>query len=154
MDAADARGEDKEPGRRSWWAPRCADALSGEDRRNLRRFNFWALAWALSFAAGAVLLSTGRIQRGPAAVAVALACAALGVVSIAAYVRFLRGIDELQRQIQLESLALGFGAGAVFMLGYRLLERAGAPALDTSDPVLVMVVVWAVGQWLARRRYA
>ena len=77
----------------------------------------------------------------------------LGVVACARYVRFLRRADELLRQIQLEGLALGFGAGMVFMFGYALAERAGAPPLDVADPLLPMAGCWVLGQWLATRRY-
>ena len=52
------------------------------------------------------------------------------------------------------ALALGFGAGLVGMFGYRLLERAGAPTMDVSDPALIMVIFWAVGQWFGLRRYS
>ncbi len=61
--------------------------------------------------------------------------------------------DELLRKIQLEGLALGFGAGVIFAMSYQLLERAGAPQLQVSDTVVVMMVGWAVGQLLGLRRY-
>ncbi|HUP58888.1 MAG TPA: hypothetical protein VNA69_00565 [Thermoanaerobaculia bacterium] len=79
---------------------------------------------------------------------------ALLVMSVRAYIHFLRAADELLRKIQLEALAFSFGATLVFMLGYRLCERLGAMKLDVNDPVMVMVIVFAIGQWTAMRRYA
>ena len=62
--------------------------------------------------------------------------------------------DELERKIHVEALALGFGVGAVWMMGWRLFERAGAPLLDVNDGLLVMLIAYGVGVALARRRYA
>ena len=43
-------------------------------------------------------------------------------------------------------------AGSLAMLGFRLIERAGAPQMDRNDPFIVMLVFWGVGLWRARRR--
>jgi hypothetical protein len=73
---------------------------------------------------------------------------------LVAYVAFLRDADELQRKIQVEALALGFGAGLVAMHGYRLLERAGMARLDVNDLGIVMVVAFVTGIVFGRRRYS
>ena len=41
----------------------------------------------------------------------------------------------------------------IFAIGYQLLERAGAPELEASALVVVMMVAWTVGQLLAVCRY-
>lgn len=79
---------------------------------------------------------------------------ALGIGLIVSYRSFLAEADELLRKISVDALALGFGAGIVFMAGYRLMERIGAPQIDTSDPIIVMITVWAIAQWIGVRRYA
>jgi hypothetical protein len=63
-------------------------------------------------------------------------------------------LNELQRRIQVEALALGFGAGAVFAMLYPLFEGLGAPAVGGRATALVMMLSWAVGSWLGTRRYA
>ena len=129
--------------------------VSNEEERLPRRIWLtWLLAWVASFAALSVALE--RVALSPAAGwAAAMVNAALGVAVVWSYVRFLRSADELERKIQVEALALGFGAGAVGMLAYRLLERAGAaPALDVADGLLVMLAGYAAGIIAARRRYA
>lgn len=93
---------------------------------------------------------TGAVPR----LAVALVPTLVAAVAIGWYVRFLRRTDELMRKIHLEALALGVGAVFLFTTGYRLLERAGAPRLDVSDPVAVLAVGWSVGILLGTRRYA
>jgi hypothetical protein len=98
-------------------------------------------------------LGEGWIEPGGTAWVVALLpdLFALGVVL--AYVRFLRGADELMRRVQLEGLALGFGAGFFFAMGYRLLERAGAPGLDINDASIPMLIAFFAGQTIALWRY-
>jgi hypothetical protein len=136
----------------SIWAL-CAGLTTPRDRANLRRVNLALAIWAVVFLGSTALLRFGAVE-GAAAWLVALAPATMAVVSIRHYVRFLRAADELLQRVQLEGLAIGFGAGFVFMTSWRLLERAGAPSLDVSDGLLVMVVFWALGQWFAARRYS
>ena len=67
--------------------------------------------------------------------------------------RFLREADELQRTIQLQALALGFGAGFFALPGYRIFERLGAPAADIADFTMVMAFFYVIGAFLGWRRY-
>ena len=124
------------------------------DQLNARRFSLRALVWAVSFVASTLLLETGALENKAAQFAAALGPTIMGVAAVSAYMTLLREYDELQQRIHLEALALGFGAGALFMLGYRLFERTGAPKLDVSDPLLVMLAVWATGLYLGHRRYS
>jgi hypothetical protein len=98
---------------------------------------------------------TGENGAVPKAV-VWLMIATTGILTLGAvqaYLRFIRVADELLRRIQLEALSLGFGAGAVFTLNYRLLERIGAQRLTVSAPFVIMMLFWAGGQNLGVRRY-
>jgi hypothetical protein len=136
-----------------WWAHGCADSYTPRDAANVRTFSAWLVAWTFSFGVATVLLGKHVVTAMPVAVALAVAPTVLGVVSVRAFIRFLREADELVRKIQIEAIAWGFGAGVIFMLGYRLFERIGAPKLDVNDPFLVMMLATGLGQWLARRRY-
>jgi hypothetical protein len=142
--------------RRSWfsWLSWGCGGLSELDRRNLRRYNAWALIFALGFMASIVLLATTSLtETAVVAWTVALVPDVLGVMAVRAYVRFLREADELVRKIHLEATALGFGAGVVFILGYSAAEQAGAPELEPSIAAAFMLVMAGIGQWLAGRRY-
>lgn len=131
----------------------CSSLYTARDARNLRVFNFWLLAGMLCFAAATILLARKILTPGPLAWALTILTIVLITVALRAYIVFLRGADELLRKIQLEALSLSFGAVAIFMLGWRLFERLGAPKLDVDDPFLVMTLVWALGQWYGFRRY-
>jgi hypothetical protein len=131
-----------------------SDAFTPRDSRNISIFSVWVMATAVVFGTATVLLAESIIDKGPLAWALAITATILALGSVRAYMVFLRSADELLRRIQLEGLALGFGAGAVFMLSYRLFERLGAMKLDISDAWIVMAIFWALGQYIGMRRYA
>lgn len=132
----------------------CSDLLTPRDARALRMAVAWIVAAALSFAAGTLVIGNNLATGRALGMSLAIATAVLSLMAIRAYIRFIRGADELLRKIQVEGLALGFGAGAVFLLSYRLFERLGAPHVDSAGPFLLMIVFWALGQWIGIRRYA
>jgi hypothetical protein len=70
-----------------------------------------------------------------------------------AVVRYCQAMDELQRRIQLESLAFAFAAAAIATFTYGFLQNAGL--LDVSWVWVwpVMGMCWLVGGLVARRRY-
>ena len=136
------------------WIKQCADyELPAADRRRSYWFVVWCFAWALSFMAASWALKADEVVAGPIPWTIALVPSVLAVVAMFSYLHFLRNVDELMRRIQLEGLAYGFGAGVIFTTGYSLLEQAGAPEVDLSDSVVVMMFAWAIGQVLAMRRY-
>ncbi len=148
---AEIQGSDT--GRRSWWEMIKSCSGTELDRRNQYRFIAWLMAWMVSHLAATWALQADQGITGSTVWLVAVAPNAFGIAAVFAYLRFLRMADELLRRIQLEGLALGFGAGVVFAMGYQLLELAGAPQLNISDPVVVMMVAWAVGQLMSMRHY-
>lgn len=105
------------------------------------------------YATAIVPLRVGVLGRGPVALTLAAIMTVLALLTIRAFMDFLRQADELLRRIQLEALALGFGAGWMFMLCYRVFERLGAPQLDIGNPILIMAFTFALGQYLGIRRY-
>ena len=70
-----------------------------------------------------------------------------------AYVRYLRWVDELERRIALESLAIAFGGTAAITFGYGFLENVGLPHVNWMFVWPVMAGLWILGGLCARRRY-
>lgn len=132
----------------------CNALFTPRDARNLRIFNVWFVAAMVCFATATILLGEDFLEPGPVGWLLTGLTVALLVMMVRAYIHFIREADELLRKVQLEALAISFGATVVFMLGYRLCERLGAPKLDVDDPLITMVVVFAIGQWLGTKRYA
>jgi len=75
------------------------------------------------------------------------------IYGIVGYVRYLRSVDELQRRIALEALAIAFGASAAITFGYGLLQIAGLPEINWSFVWAVMGGCWILGAIYADRRY-
>lgn len=70
-----------------------------------------------------------------------------------AVVRFFGQLDELQRRIQLEALAVAFAATALITIGYGLLENVGLPTLSWAWVTPLMIALWGVATAVASRRY-
>ena len=91
----------------------------------------------------------GAVWRIP----VALLPVVPAIVLIMVFVRQLRGMDELQRSIQLEALAIGFGGTAVLTFGYGFLQGVGFPLLNWTFVFPLMIGLWGIGVAIAGRRY-
>lgn len=134
---------------------RACAGLTARDQRNQWVAVGWLFAWQLTFLAATIALKRGLVPAGAAATAVALVPTVLGVVMLFAYRKFLAESDELQRKIQLDALALGFGSGIVATVAHQLLQGAGVvAAIDISGAAAFMMVVYAIGIVLGTRRYA
>jgi hypothetical protein len=70
-----------------------------------------------------------------------------------AAIRYVRGLDELQRRIQFEGLASSFLATCVIALTWALLQNAGLPHADIIWVAPMLIFLWGVGACVAKRRY-
>jgi hypothetical protein len=75
------------------------------------------------------------------------------LLALRAFLRFFHHIDELQRRIQLEALALSFGVTCLVTWGYGLLGYAGLPALSLIWVPPFMMTLWGIGVHIASRWY-
>ena len=119
-----------------------------------RRPGLLLTGWLLGFIGITGLYELELLPPGWPRYAAAALHTVLGLLTLGSYVAFVRSCDELERKIHVEALALGFGVGAVWMMAWRLFERAGAPQLDVNDGLLAMLLAYAVGVAIARQRYA
>lgn len=55
-------------------------------------------------------------------------------------------MDELQRRIQTEAIAIGFGITAVFVGGYALFQFSGLPEVNLGLALLAMSAAWLIGK--------
>lgn len=135
----------------SFWA-RCGDTTP-RDRRNQTRMLVTLAVWAVCFVGASYSIKHELLTDGILAWLVAAAPTVVGLFVLLAYARFLREADELQRLIQLQALALGFGAGWLAISGYPIFERLGAPAADPGDFIFVMAIFYSLGSVAGVWRY-
>jgi hypothetical protein len=75
---------------------------------------------------------------------------------LVAEIRYIRRMDELERRIQLEALAVAYPAAALLIFALGLLERAGlpVPGFERLRDVWPLVILpYVVGIAMATRRY-
>lgn len=131
----------------------CSRDLTPSDIRNYRRANLLLFGWMIVLFVATFSISWWGENMGWAAWILAGVPTVAFVVALASFAHFIRNADELTRRIQLEALAVGFAGGLVFMFGYALYERLGAPALDITDSAVAMVICYLVTMFVVQRRY-
>lgn len=113
----------------------------------------------LSAMAGYTLLVplSVRMLRGHEHTLLGYALAFLPIIPSAfalwAFMRYFRGLDELQRRIQLEAVAFSFLATCFITLTWAFQQNAGLPRFDVSWVAPLLILLWGVGLGIARRRY-
>ena len=103
-----------------------------ESTRLTVRLALWTIAWTATLALaqfGPDLIWDGQQAASWAAVALNLAA---GIGWIVAHARFLRGIDELQRKIMQDALAVTLGVGWVTGFAYVAAESADLLGFDAD----------------------
>lgn len=148
----DSREATPAPSRRSIWNLLGAGGDTQTDTHNNRALALWSFTWALGIIVATSIVASGLVT-GAAAWIVALLPNVLALYVLRAYLRFLTMTDELQRRIQLEALAVGFGVTYFLIIAHVVAQSAGAPALDSSWWVLVFTGGLLFGNWRAVRRY-
>ncbi len=135
--------------------PPDADAWASRMIRDSMGLVAWSAAWVASLA----LAAFGPValwDRQPAPTLLAIAFSVLvGVGMLLAYKRHLQTMDELQRTIQLETMAWTLGAGLVGGVAWTLFDRHDLVAFEAEIAHLVvfMAVVYMVGTIAGLRRY-
>src|SRR5262249_31113785 len=66
------------------------------------------------------------------------------IFAMIAYMRFVSRVDELQRRIQFEALAFGFGSSGLLIFSYSFLERVGFPHFDLVFVFPLMIALWGI----------
>jgi hypothetical protein len=75
------------------------------------------------------------------------------IFALIAFMLALGRMDELQRRIQFEALAFGFGAAGIITFSYGFLELVGFPHISWIFVFPLMIMFWGIGEGIASRRY-
>lgn len=89
----------------------------------------------------------------PWRVVVALAPVIPTLFALAAFLNFLRKMDELQRRIQLEALGFALGAVGILTFAYGFLENVGLPQMSYIWILPALVAFWGFGNIIANAHY-
>ena len=130
--------------------------ITPRDNHNLRTWGIWQGLWFFSLI-GTQSLFNFRREVVPAGVLHWLVAALpllIGAGALWFWLRYLREADELQRRIQLNAVAFGFGVTFVWITSYAALIAAGAPVLEQNlhmGPGLgAFILALLYGRWQYR----
>lgn len=126
--------------------------VNAAGKRYNREFLLAMLAYVI-----VVIVSVALINISPAGawwrIPLALTPVIPAIFGMIAYIRFVSRIDELQRRIQFEALAFGFGAAGILTFSYGFLENVGFPHISLLWIFPFMIALWGIGVAIASRRY-
>jgi hypothetical protein len=133
----------------------------GEAKPNpFKCFDVRYLGKIFAAALAIVLLSlvsrwTGLVPGTPVRIAVGVVQALLIGYTIVITVGSIRKLDEMQYRMHLEAIAVSFAISATVMTGWTFISKSGGlPEMTWGTGAwLMMVLFWALGLTIVRRRY-
>jgi hypothetical protein len=109
-------------------------------RKNTVNLALWTGAWTLSMALatfGPMVIWQGNDALTITGIIINIL---LGVGMILANIRNLNGMDDLQKKIHLEAMALALGVGVIGGLSYSLLDTTNIITQDAEISYLVILI--------------
>jgi hypothetical protein len=129
--------------------------ITAQTKKNTLRLFFWTGAWVLATAGAAFgPRFLWDFNTLPTILGV-LIHIGIGFGMIRVFKQYLLGLDELQRKIQLDAIALTLGVGLVIGSSYELLEDIKLIPFEPeiSHLIILMSLTYWVGVILGNRRY-
>ena len=128
---------------------------TAQTKKNTKRLFFWSEIW---------VLATAGVGFGPKnlwnfhtwlTIIAVLIHIGLGLGMIRVFKQYLQGLDELQRKIQLDAMALSLGIGLVLGSSYEMLEDIKLIPFEPEIPhlLILMSLTYVVGTVLGNRKY-
>lgn len=124
-------------------------------KKNTKYLGLWTMAWVLSMAIATFGPKFIWESETVLTVAGIILNALLGVGMILANIRHLNSLDDLQKKIQLEGMAIALGVGIVGGLSYSLLDTTNIITQDAEISYLVILIslTYLVSVFIGQKRY-
>ncbi len=124
-------------------------------KRNTIQLAIWTWSWVLTMALAAFGPKFLWNENKTLTLLAIIINIAMGFMMIRANMRFLNGLDELQRKIQIDAMALSLGVGIVGGLAYSLLDTTNLIPWDAEISLLVVIisVTYMVSLFVNQKRY-
>ena len=129
----------------------------GFTARNIKN-NIRLLCWVFAWVGTMVVADKAELYEWHSSALISVLAivihTGIGFGMIVTFMRFLKQLDDLQRKIQLDALALSMGVGLVGSFSYSLLVTAKFISdTEISDIILLMIVTYMVGLIVGQVRY-
>lgn len=120
--------------------------------RYLILFTLSLLAYFAAIVLAQTLLSNAS-NSAPLRILIALLPMLPAIAACAVSVLCIRSMDEMQRKLQFEALALAFVGTAFITFSYGFLEGIGFPRLSMFVVWPIMGTLWFIGVMIGRLRF-
>ncbi|MCK8046390.1 hypothetical protein MSG37_16005 [Shewanella sp. 1CM18E] len=131
----------------------CAKGLPKRDLKNANRVNLLALLWAATLMLS-TYLTEGEQLNGVILTIVFSLHTLIGIAMLVSYRHFLIQLDEMERKVQLDALALSVGVTIICFSSYSILENgATVPPLNAAYLIALMALTYMVGIIKGRINY-
>lgn len=133
-----------------------SDSWTGRTNKNTVNLGGWTLLWVVTLA----LASFGPIYLWAGNRSITLMAivgnALIGLGLILSNRRYINGLDELQKKIHLEAMAIALGVGVVGGLTYSLLDTTNLIAQDAEIAAICILIslTYLAGIFYGLRKYA
>lgn len=130
------------------------DSFSTRYKKNKSRFLGWMITWVATMILADKAELYGWYASGLISMLAIVINAGLGIGMTVMFIRFLNHLDELQRKIQMDSLAISVGFGIVGGATLSLLATANfIPQAEASYVMFLMMGSYVVGVIVGEVRY-
>ena len=132
-----------------------SDKWTAAMRRNTKQLFYWTLAWVLTMAVVAFGPKFLWDSNPVISVLAIIVNTVVGIGMILANKRHLNGLDEMQRKLNLEAMAIALGVAVVGGLSYSTLDATNVISYDAEISHLVILIglTYIVGVVVGNIRY-
>ena len=128
---------------------------TAQTKKNTKRLFIWSVVWVLATAGAAFGPKNLWNFNTWLTISAVLIHICLGLGMIRVFKQFLLGLDELQRKIHLDAMAISLGIGLVFGCSYEMLEDIKLIPFQPEIPhlILTMSLAYVAGVVQGIRKY-
>ena len=128
---------------------------TAQTKKNTKRLFIWSVVWVLATAGAAFGPKNLWNFNTLLTIIAVLIHISIGLGMIRVFKQFLLGLDELQRKIHLDAMAISLGIGLVFGCSYEMLEDIKLIPFQPEIPhlMIVMYLTYAIGAVIGVRKY-
>ena len=128
--------------------------LPSRDLKNANIVNLWTISWVVSLGLISFISKSQWYSSGFPTILAFTVQTVIGIGMLLAYVRFVKNLDEMERKIQLDALAVSVGVTVVGFASYSVLDMSGVvPDLKSSYLIALIALTYMAGILFGRIRY-
>ncbi len=132
-----------------------SNAWKANAKKNVLHLGYWTGSWVTTMA----IASFGQIYLWKKNTALTILFIAIntmvGIGMILMNRKYINDLDEMQRKVSLDAMAIALGVGVVGGLSYSMLDQANVIAFDAEIAHLVMLIgiTYMIAIFIGNNRY-